>query len=87
MIRKCMIFLFLISLFTIYGWSQHGKLEGIVTDIEGNPLEKVDVTIVSVKSSGNKIEVKTNKKGKFSNNVTLETFLVARTLNFNSTEK
>lgn len=66
MIRKCMIFLFFISLFTIYGWSQHGRLEGIVTDKGGNPLEKVTVTIISVKSSGNKIEVKTNKDGKFS---------------------
>lgn len=66
MIRKCMFFLLLISLFTINGWSQHGKLEGVITDKEGNPLEKVNVTIISVKSSGNKIELKTNKEGKFS---------------------
>lgn len=66
MIRKCMVFLLLISLFTINVWSQHGKFEGVVMDKEGNPLEKVTVTIISVKSSGNKIELKTNKKGKFS---------------------
>lgn len=61
-----MIFLFFVSLFAIYGWSQHGRLIGIITDKEGNPLEKVTVTIISVRSSGNKIEVKTNKEGKFS---------------------
>ncbi len=66
MIRKCMVFLLLISLFTINGWSQHGKFEGVVMDKEGNPLEKVTVTIISVKSSANKIELKTNKEGKFS---------------------
>lgn len=66
MIRKCMVFLLLISLFTVNGWSQHGKIEGVITDHEGNPLEKVTVTIISVKSSDNKIELKTNKEGKFS---------------------
>ena len=66
MIRKCIVFLLLVSLFTINGWSQHGKFEGVVMDKEGNPLEKVTVTIISVKSSGNKIELKTNKEGKFS---------------------
>jgi tetratricopeptide (TPR) repeat protein len=61
-----MVFLLLISLSTINGWSQHGKLEGVITDNEGNPLEKVTVTITSVKSPDNKIELKTNKEGKFS---------------------
>jgi tetratricopeptide (TPR) repeat protein len=61
-----MVFLLLVSLFTINGWSQHGKFEGVVMDKEGNPLEKVTVTIIPVKSSGNKIELKTNKEGKFS---------------------
>ncbi len=66
MIRKWLILLSLISLVTTYGWSQHGRLEGIVMDNEGNPLEKVIVAIISVRSSGNKIEVKTNNEGKFS---------------------
>ena len=47
-------------------WSQHGRITGTVTDNEGNPQEKVTVTIVSVKSSAKKVEVKTNKDGKFS---------------------
>lgn len=64
--RKCLVLLIFISLFAVYGRSQHGRLEGIVTDKEGNPLEKVTVTIISVRSSSNKIEVSTNKEGKFS---------------------
>lgn len=64
--RKTVIFLFLICILTVYGWSQHGKITGTVTDKEGNPQEKVTVTIVSVKSSAKKIEVQTNKEGKFS---------------------
>lgn len=64
--RKIVIFLLLICILTVYGWSQHGKIIGTVTDKEGNPQEKVTVTIVSVKSSAKKIEVQTNKEGKFS---------------------
>ena len=47
-------------------WSQHGKIIGTVTDKEGNPQENVTVTIVSVQSSARKVEVKTNKDGRFS---------------------
>ncbi len=64
--RKIVILLFLISLCIVNGWSQHGKIIGTVTDKEGNPQEKVTVTIASVKSSAKKIEVETNKDGKFS---------------------
>ncbi len=64
--RKIVIVLFLINLCIVYGWSQHGKIIGTVTDKEGNPQEKVTVTIVSVKSSAKKIEVQTNKEGRFS---------------------
>jgi Flp pilus assembly protein TadD len=64
--RRTAIFLFLIIFFMSSVWSQHGKIIGTVTDEEGNPQEKVTVTIVSVKSSVKKIEVKTNKDGEFS---------------------
>ncbi|MGB6864839.1 MAG: tetratricopeptide repeat protein [Candidatus Aminicenantaceae bacterium] len=64
--RKMVILLFLLSLCIVHGWSQHGKIIGTVTDKEGNPQEKVTVTIVSVKSSAKKTEVETNKEGKFS---------------------
>ena len=64
--RKIVISLFLINMCLGLGWSQHGKIIGTVTDKEGNPQEKVTVTIVSVKSAEKKIEVETNKEGKFS---------------------
>jgi tetratricopeptide (TPR) repeat protein len=64
--RKIVLVLFLINLCIVYGWSQHGRIVGFVTDKEGNPQEAVTVTIVSVKSTARKIDVKTNKEGKFS---------------------
>lgn len=64
--RKIVILLFLICICMGRLWSQHGKIIGTVTDKEGNPQEKVTVTIVLVKSSARKIEVETNKEGKFS---------------------
>jgi Flp pilus assembly protein TadD len=64
--RKIVILLFLMNLCIVAGWSQHGKIIGTVTDKEGNPQEKVTVTIVSVRSSVKKIELETNKEGKFS---------------------
>jgi len=64
--RKIVILLFLLNLCIVHVWSQHGKIIGTVTDKEGNPQEKVTVTIASVKSSAKKIEIETNKEGKFS---------------------
>jgi Flp pilus assembly protein TadD len=64
--KKIVILLFLICLCMGSLWSQHGKITGIVTDKEGNPQEKVTITIISVKSAAKKIEVETNKDGKFS---------------------
>ncbi len=64
--RKLVISLFLIHVCFVVGWSQHGKIIGTVTDKAGNPLEKVTVTIVSVKSAEKKIELETNKEGRFS---------------------
>ena len=64
--RKTVIFLFLIIFCMSSLWAQHGKITGKVTDNEGNPQEKVAVTIMTVKSSARKIELETNKEGKFS---------------------
>ena len=64
--RKIVIVLFLINLCVAGAWGQHGKIIGTVTDKEGNPQEKVSVTIVSVKSSEKRVELETNKEGKFS---------------------
>ncbi len=45
--------------------SVEGRIEGTVTDKNGNPLEKVTVTIVSQKTATISYEVNTNKDGRF----------------------
>lgn len=56
----------LVFLFSLNLWPYvEGRIEGVVTDSEGNPIEKVAVTIISSKMSSRKFEVKTNKDGKF----------------------
>jgi tetratricopeptide (TPR) repeat protein len=42
-----------------------GRIEGKVTDAAGNPLEKVEVSIVSVKTSTMHYESMTDKEGRF----------------------
>jgi len=65
-IRKWIVLLFLIGLFSFNLWpSVRGKIIGIVTDSSGNLLEKVTVTIISLKTSARKFELKTDKEGKF----------------------
>jgi len=69
MVKKC-FFLFcllcLSCLITFNGWSSvQGKIEGVVTDSSGNPLEKVKVTIISLKVATRKLELTTDKEGKF----------------------
>jgi tetratricopeptide (TPR) repeat protein len=47
-------------------WPQYqGRIEGRVLDEAGNPLDKVDVTLVSQKTATQRFEIKTNKEGKF----------------------
>lgn len=59
----CLVTLFL---FSVNLWPYiEGRIEGVVTDNEGNPLEKVAITIVSSKMSSRKFEVKSRKNGKF----------------------
>jgi len=66
MIKKTIIFLFLAALLLSSLWPQvQGKIEGIVTDNEGKPLEGVAVTIISLKGSALKLELKSDKNGKF----------------------
>ncbi|MGB9893090.1 MAG: tetratricopeptide repeat protein, partial [Candidatus Saccharicenans sp.] len=43
-----------------------GKVRGIVVDAQGNPLEKVTVSIISVRSAAQRYETTTGKDGKFS---------------------
>jgi tetratricopeptide (TPR) repeat protein len=42
-----------------------GRIEGKVTDDAGNPLDKVEVTIVSVKLGSQKFDLKTDQGGRF----------------------
>ncbi|MCJ7582456.1 MAG: tetratricopeptide repeat protein [Candidatus Aminicenantes bacterium] len=66
MARKSLFIFCLVFLFSVSLWPYvEGKIEGVVTDREGNPLEKVEVTITSSKMSSRKFQVSTNKNGKF----------------------
>jgi Tfp pilus assembly protein PilF len=51
-----------------FSWGQaqvQGKVRGIVTDSQGNPLEKVAVSIISVRTVSQRYETTTGKDGKF----------------------
>lgn len=66
MIKKSIILSCLIGLLLSNLWpSVQGKIEGTVTDSSGNPLEKVTITITSLKASTGHMNLKTDKKGKF----------------------
>ena len=45
--------------------SVQGTVKGVVTDKQGNPLEDVQITIVSLQYSAVKYTLKSNKKGEF----------------------
>jgi len=66
MIKKAIIGGCMLALISLSALSQvQGKIEGIVTDKEGNPLENVVVSIMSTKITTRHFENKTNKEGKF----------------------
>ena len=66
MVRKSFILFCLVLLFSASLWPYiEGKIEGVVSDSEGNPIAKVSVTIISSKMSSRKFQVTTNKEGKF----------------------
>ena len=56
------IFLFAVCSLTA---DVRGKIEGFVIDKEKNPLARVEVSIISLKSSAQQYNVRTNEKGKF----------------------
>jgi len=65
--KKFLILLFMLGIPFLGVWPQvHGKIAGIVTDTEGNPLEKVIISITSTKASTRRFEVSSDKDGKFS---------------------
>jgi len=68
--RKIILFIFAVIFFLFFSSlvvqaQVQGKVRGMVTDAQGNPLEKVAVTIISVKSVLQRYEVTTGKDGKF----------------------
>lgn len=66
MIKKTIILSCLIGLLLPNLWpSVQGKIEGTITDSQGNPLEKVTITITSLRASVGHINIKTDRKGKF----------------------
>ena len=66
MIKKSLLFFSLICFFLLTLWpSIQGKIEGLVTDRSGKPLEKVTVTIISLKVSTRLYKTRTDKNGKF----------------------
>ncbi len=65
--KKIMILLFVMGILFLNMWPQvHGKIAGIVTDTQGNPLENVDVSIVSTRAATRRFEIHSDKEGKFS---------------------
>lgn len=70
MINRHLFIVFLLISFLLListeGWpSVQGKIEGVVADSSGNPLDKVKVTIISQKISTRKYEITTDKDGRF----------------------
>ncbi len=66
MAKRIIFIIYMIGLFaSICGASTAGKLVGTVTDNSGNPLEKVKISIISLKVSTRKFIIHTNKDGKF----------------------
>lgn len=66
MAKKIIFIIYMIGLFaSICGASTAGKLVGTVTDNSGNPLEKVKISIISVKVTTRRFNILTKKDGKF----------------------
>jgi tetratricopeptide (TPR) repeat protein len=64
-LKKLALLLILIFL-AASGWAQYqGRIEGRVLDSAGNPLEKVEVSIVSSKMGSQKFDLKSDREGKF----------------------
>jgi tetratricopeptide (TPR) repeat protein len=60
------VLILLVALVMTLSWSQYqGPVTGRVLDAEGNPVEKAEVSIVSVKTSSIRYDLKTDKNGRF----------------------
>ncbi len=66
MLKKAILLsVIVVSLMSSLWPSVQGKIEGVVTDSEGQPLEGVAITITSLKMSSQRVTLKTNKEGKY----------------------
>ncbi|MDH7513322.1 MAG: tetratricopeptide repeat protein [Clostridiales bacterium] len=67
MMKKSLLMILFIGVaFCLESLSQYqGRVEGIAVDPEGNPLEKVEVTIISQKVPTARFELTTDKHGRF----------------------
>ncbi len=55
-----------LALFLTSSWAQyHGRISGRVVDADGNPLEKVEVTVVSQRTASVHYDLRTDKQGRF----------------------
>jgi tetratricopeptide (TPR) repeat protein len=66
MVSKKLALLFVLVLMAASGWAQYqGRIEGKVMDVAGNPLDRVEVSIVSSKLGSQKFDLKTGREGRF----------------------
>jgi tetratricopeptide (TPR) repeat protein len=64
-LRKLSFVLAVLLVAAVAGAQFQGRIEGTVMDDAGNPLDKVAVTIVSAKLSSQKLDLKTDQNGRF----------------------
>jgi len=66
MVSKKLAVLFVLVSLAAPGWAQYqGRIEGRVLDDAGNPLEKVEVSIVSLKTGSQKFDLRSDREGRF----------------------
>jgi tetratricopeptide (TPR) repeat protein len=66
MASKKLALLFVLVSLAAPGWAQYqGRIEGMVMDGAGNPLDRVEVSIVSSKLGSQKFDFKSDREGRF----------------------
>jgi len=66
MAKKTVVIIIVVIFALPFLYAQYqGKIEGMVVDEKGSPLEKVEVSIISQRSSGIHFDLLTDKEGKF----------------------
>jgi len=66
MASKKLVLLFVLVSLAAPGWAQYqGRIEGKVFDDAGNPLEQVEVSVVSSKLGSQKFDLRSDRQGRF----------------------